>query len=309
MQPLGEQQKIISSQKPLLTNADFSPLFQAARSHEAAMYDGDGEALHQYRRQLRRLRSWLGLLARLHPELRLDDVRNLLRQMMARAASNRDRQVAASLLRQRAQGHEQASTLQQLAAAIGEQQQDWRELCAWLRSDGYQRQCTTISATLTLLPPLPADRQWLAALTSQALRISKCYRQLHAKNTTIAQLHRLRLRLKRLLHRIERLAPQPELWPPALIKLQRQQRKLGLLHDQAVLLHLLETLAQEPQHRCLQPATLITLGGLLCSEHQLLAIGKHKLIAKLRNSALAQFSSSDWKSQFKALLPALKPND
>ncbi len=288
------------NRQPQLANADLSPLFQAARQHETAMINGDGEALHQYRRQLRRLRSWLGLLARLQPELRLDEIRNLLRQMMVRAAANRDHQVAAILLQQRAQGHEQAAALHQLAAIIAEQQQDWAELGHWLRSSSYQQQCATISATLDLLPPL-GDQPWLAAMSSQAQRISKLYRQLDEQTTTISQLHRLRLRLKRLLNRIERLAPNAELWPEPLRKLQRQQRRLGLLHDQAVLLHLLETLAHSQQHSRLPPATLITLGSLLCGERQALAASKRKLVRKLRTSKLAKFNASDWKRPFNAL--------
>ena len=111
-QTAGQPQTVSSSSPPVhTTNADFNPLFCAVRSHEAAMIEGDSEALHHYRRQLRRLRSWLGLLARLQPELRLDEVRNLLRQMMMRAASNRDRQVAASLLQQRAQSSDNAAAL------------------------------------------------------------------------------------------------------------------------------------------------------------------------------------------------------
>lgn len=290
-----------SNQQPLLTHADLGPLWQAARQHEAAMIAGDGEALHQYRRQLRRLRSWLGLQARLQPELRLDESRNLLRQMMARAAANRDHQVAASLLQQRAQGHEQAAALHQLAAIIAKQQQDWAELGRWLHSSGYQQQCATISATLDLLPPLPAGQPWLAAMHSQAQRISKLYRQLDEHRTTIAQLHRLRLRLKRLLNRIERLAPHAEHWPAPLRKLQRQQRRLGLLHDQAVLLHLLETLAHSPDLSRLPPATLITLGSLLYGERQTLAASKRQLLRKLRASKLAQFNASDWQRQFNAL--------
>ncbi|MBP7548333.1 MAG: CHAD domain-containing protein [Corallincola sp.] len=260
-------------QQPLLQ------LLLAARSYEASILAGDDEAVHQYRVNLRRLRALLGLLARLQPALRLAPIATTIKQLMTATGDDRDQAVALSLLRQR----HGPSAVAGLATSTG----DRARLSQWLTSSDYQYQCEQLQALLALLPPLPARHRWAKGCARNGRNLSRACRRLRADSGP-ADLHRLRIAVKKLRYRLELLGEAPSSAQATLTELRQWQTLLGELHDQAVVVALL---LNSDGARVSQP--------LLVAELQQLEQQRQQAIASLKASPLAKLDSKRWRRRLR----------
>ena len=266
-----------SGQHPLLQ------LLLAARSHEASILAGDDEAVHQYRVNLRRLRALIGLLARLQPALRLAPIATAIKQLMTATGDDRDQAVALSLLRQ----HHGPSAVAGLATSAS----DRLRLSQWLTSSDYQHQCEQLQALLALLPPLPARHRWAKGCARNGRKLSRACRRLRADSNP-ADLHRLRIAIKKLRYRLELLGEAPSRAQATLAELRQWQKLLGELHDQAVVVALL---LNSDGARVGQP--------LLVTELQQLEQQRQQTIAGLKSSLLAKTDGKRWRARLRRWSP------
>lgn len=239
------------------------------------MAAGDDEAVHQYRVNLRRLRALIGLLARLQPELRLAPIGAGVKQLMTATGSDRDQTVALSLLRQR----HGPSTVARLATITGNR----APLGQWLSSNDYQYQCEQLQALLDLLPPLPAPHRWAKGCARNGRKLSRACRRLRSDSDP-AELHQLRIAIKKLRYRLELLGDAPKRLQTALAELRQWQTMLGELHDQAVVVALLHNSGEAGVG---QP--------LLMEELQRLEQQRQQVINRLKASPLAQADGKRWR--------------
>lgn len=270
-------------------------LFYQARSYEGAILTGDSDAVHQYRVHLRRLRALLGLVARLQPLLRLELVREHLQVMMAKTSGGRDLAVAIANLEKRAVASDLDAAYLELATTLrGASGNDRKAITTWLDSSEYLHRCEAVDEVLRLLPPLPPPADWCHALARSGARLSRAIRDVDS-TTNVPELHRLRIRIKRLRYRIELICDAQSTLPRPLKALRKWHRRLGELHDQAVLVELLEGLDQPACLNELAPTTLVLLGRLLEREANQLKLQQQEAIRDLRRSKLAALERHHWR--------------
>lgn len=239
--------KIIASCIPIL------------RANEAGIIaDHDTEFLHDYRIQLRKIRSVLSLFKGVYDEARTADLKARFSALAAPTGRLRDldvylleREEYRSLLPESLR-----DGLDELFDVFSEQRAtEHKELSRHLRSTGYKREITRLARLFKRPKELePGVHAGLAAHDYACDRIWQQYRKVRkaamaiGPETPDAEIHELRIRCKKLRYLIEFFSP---VFPRSALSrvlrpLKRLQEHLGLFNDYSVQQERLQAFLQRP---------------------------------------------------------------
>ena len=202
--PLGGKPQVMNNDSELRRAlvAEFASAAEAAREASATVERGAPEAVHSYRKALRRARAVLALVSRALPKSERRAVRRALREARRSLGAARDHVVAPETLAQLPLGTEQRDTAAAIVRTAAESIAPVAEI-KQLLAEGAARTAAQVEA---LEAALPAGVSWSVVAKGVRSTYDDARRARKAAKRSKRSFHTWRRRSKELVYQLEMLA-------------------------------------------------------------------------------------------------------